>query len=53
VDGVFIENNDRFPVRPRIRMAFKSPNTPNPLELKEKINWKFSFVDLYEPAGHS
>ena len=52
VDGVFIESNDRFPVGQRIWMAFKSPNSPNTLKLKGKINrngfqgFGVNFLDL-------
>jgi Tfp pilus assembly protein PilZ len=38
VHGVFIESNDRFPTGQGIQMAFKLPNTPNPLTLMGKIN---------------
>jgi Tfp pilus assembly protein PilZ len=52
VDGVFIESNDRFSIGQRIRMAFKLPNAPNPLELKGQINrngfqgFGVNFLDL-------
>ena len=38
VHGVFIENNDRFPIGQPIRMTFKVPNAPDRLDLKGKIN---------------
>ena len=38
VHGVFIESNDRFPIGQGMKMAFKLPNAPDPLNLRGKIN---------------